>query len=192
MAQNELINRSLDAGKDVTQRTQERIETLLRDLTKNAEDQANQAQQLFQDLVERSRTTTEQLVEVVDREIRAQIASVGLATKADLSRLEKTISSLFSGAKAAAPVRKAPSSANAAQPAIKTPTKKTPATKSAAKRAKTAVVKEAAAARPSAAKSSVTKKAPAKKAIASKAVATKRTAPKATTKKRPAKKSAGS
>jgi polyhydroxyalkanoate synthesis regulator phasin len=178
MAQNELINRSLDAGKDVTQWTQERLETLLRDLTKSAEDQRNQAQQLLQDLVERSRTTTEQLVETVDREIRAQLSSVGLATKADLSRLEKRISSLFSSAKAAAPVAR--TSSNAVTSATKTTAKKAATTKSVAKKA---VAKKVVA------KTAVAKKAVAKKAVAKKAVAKKAVAKKAVAKKTPAKKS---
>ncbi len=155
MAQRDLLNRSLDAGKDVTQRTQDRVEALLKELAKNAEDQANQAQQSLQELVDRSRSNTEHLVETIERELRSQITSIGN----DIARLERLIESLLGlpsgAAKKQAAVKKAP--------ATKASAKKAPAKKAAAKKApaKKAAVKKAA-----------VKKAPAKKAAVKKAPAT--------------------
>jgi len=119
MAQRDLLNRSLDAGKDVTQRTQDRIEALLNDLAKNAEEQRTQAQQVVQDLVERSIANTEQLVEAIDREIRGQINAVGLATKADIVRLEKRIEAVIGRARPA--VAKRAAAAASASPAEMAP-----------------------------------------------------------------------
>ena len=94
MDQRDLLNRSLDAGREVTQKTQDRIEALVRELAKAAEEQAGQAQQLVQEVVERSRATTEQVIEVVDRELRSQANALGLATRADIDRLEARIDEL--------------------------------------------------------------------------------------------------
>jgi hypothetical protein len=94
MVQREVLNRSLDAGRDMTQRTQERIEALVRDLARNAEEQAAMAQQVITEIVERSIASTEQLVDAVDRELRSQFGSVGFATKADIERLESRIDRL--------------------------------------------------------------------------------------------------
>jgi polyhydroxyalkanoate synthesis regulator phasin len=97
MDQRDLLNRSLDAGREVTQKTQDRIEALVRELAKAAEEQAGQAQQLVQEVVERSRATTEQVIDVVDRELRSQANALGLATRADIDRLEARIEALELG-----------------------------------------------------------------------------------------------
>lgn len=97
MDQRDLLNRSIDAGREVTQKTQDRIEAIVRDLAKAAEEQANQAQQLVAEVVERSRSTTEQIIDVVDRELRSQVGALGLATRADIDRLEARIDELEHG-----------------------------------------------------------------------------------------------
>src|SRR4051794_23503383 len=132
MAQGDFVNRSIDAGRDVTQRTQERIEALLREVAKVTEEQTSQAQQLVQELVERSRATTEQFVEVVDRELRSQLNAVGLATRTDIERLERKIEELRAER---APARKSPAKKAAAKksPAAKAAAKKSPAAKAVAK-----------------------------------------------------------
>jgi len=53
MAQRDLLNRSIEAGRDVSQRTQEALDALVREVAKAAEAQTSQAQQLVQELVER-------------------------------------------------------------------------------------------------------------------------------------------
>src|SRR3954468_15980092 len=137
MAQRDLLNRSLDAGKDVTQRTQERLETLVRDMAKAAEDQAGQAQRVVQELLERSRSTTEQLVEAIDRELRGQINAVGLATRADIVRLEKKIDGLQTKPGTSTSTGTATAKAPARTPAKKTAAKNAGANKSATKKAAT-------------------------------------------------------
>jgi polyhydroxyalkanoate synthesis regulator phasin len=150
MAQNDLINRSLEAGRDASQKTQDRLEALVRDLTKAADDQRAQAQQLVQDLIDRSRRNSEQLFESLDARMQSQLAGLGLATKADIERLERKIEAL--GGKA--PATKAAAKASAAKAAPKVSARTSPAKKAATK--KTAA-----------------KKAPARKPAAKKAAANK-------------------
>jgi polyhydroxyalkanoate synthesis regulator phasin len=157
MAQNEIVKRYLDAGANFTELTQRRAEAIVKDLVKTGEVQAEQAQQAVQDLVDRSRRSTEKFLELVRHEVRAQVASLGLASKKELARLEKRIDSLN------------PRSAARKAPAKKTPAKKTAAKKTAAKKAP--------------AKKAAAKKAPARKTAAKKAPARKTAAKKAPAKK---------
>ena len=99
MAQNPLIKRYLDAGMAFTQMTQSRAEAIVKDLVKAGEVQAQRTEELVNQLVERSRKNTDRLLEVVRKEVRDQIAGLGLATKDDIARLEKKMS--------AAPAKKA-------------------------------------------------------------------------------------
>lgn len=82
---------------DVTQRAQDRIEALLREVAKMTEEQSAQFQQALQDLVQRSRENSERLVELVDRQINSQLSALGIATKADIRRLERKIDGLQAG-----------------------------------------------------------------------------------------------
>ena len=91
MAQNPLIKRYLDAGMAFTQMTQSRAEAIVKDLVKAGEVQAQRTEELVNQLVERSRKNTDRLLEVVRKEVRDQIAGLGLATKDDISRLEKKL-----------------------------------------------------------------------------------------------------
>ncbi|HET8931156.1 MAG TPA: hypothetical protein VFN21_10905 [Acidimicrobiales bacterium] len=147
MAQREVLKRYLDAGAAFTQLTQKRAEAIVSELVSAGEVQASQASQTVQDLIDRSRATTEALVAQVRSEVKSQVSSLGLATKADIDRLEKRIESV-----SASPAKKAPAKKSAA--------KKAPARKSAAKKAP---------AKKSAAKKSTAKKSTAKKSAAKKA-----------------------
>ncbi len=157
MAQNEIVKRYLDAGANFTELTQRRAEAIVKDLVKTGEVQAEQAQQAVQDLLDRSRRSTEKFLELVRHEVRAQIASLGLVSKKELARLEKRIDSL----KPKPAGKKAPAKKAAAK---KAPAKKAPAKKTAAKKA-------------------VAKKAPAKKTAAKKTAAKKTAAKKTAAKK---------
>ena len=86
--------------------TRERAESIVRDLVASGEVAKGQATKAADWLVERSRTGTEELAELVRREIRQQVAALGLATKDDLARLEAQIDELRAAAQppaAAAP-----------------------------------------------------------------------------------------
>ena len=103
MPQNDMLKRYLDAGVAFTQMTRSRAESIVKDLVKAGELQQKQAQKQVDDLVERSRKNTEQLMEMVRKEITQQLSSVGIATKEDIARLEAKID----GAKSSAPAKKA-------------------------------------------------------------------------------------
>jgi polyhydroxyalkanoate synthesis regulator phasin len=128
MAQKDLLNRSLDAGREAGGKAQERIEGLLDDLTKAAQEQREQVAQIAQDLFDKSQKSSEQVLKVMDREIRAQISHLGLATKADIRRLEKKVESLQKDQVAA----KRAGKASAKKATKKASSKKSTGTKSAA------------------------------------------------------------
>src|SRR6476661_6397586 len=94
MAQKDLLNRSLDAGREVGSKASGTIEGLLDDLTRAAQEQRDQVAQIAQDVFDKSQKNSEQLLKALDRELRVQISHLGLATKADIRRLEKKIESL--------------------------------------------------------------------------------------------------
>jgi DNA-binding protein HU-beta len=135
MAQNDVLKRYIDTGLAFTALTQARAEALVKDLVKAGEVQADQARAAAIDLVDRSRKNSEKLVEAVRREVKQQITSLGLVSKADLDKAEARIASLV--ASASKPVRaaaqKAPSVRKAS--AEKAPAKKAPAKKASAKKA---------------------------------------------------------
>jgi polyhydroxyalkanoate synthesis regulator phasin len=91
MADNDLLKRLLDAGMTFTAMTQARAEDLIRDLVRAGEVQAEQAQSVIDELVDRSRRNSERLIDAVRAEIRQQMASLGLATKNDVERLERRV-----------------------------------------------------------------------------------------------------
>ncbi|MDZ7676327.1 MAG: hypothetical protein U5K30_14825 [Acidimicrobiales bacterium] len=130
MAKNPLIKRYLDAGMAFTQMTQSRAEAIVKDLVKTGEVQAQKTEELVNELLERSRRNTDKLLEVVRKEVRDQIASLGLATKDDIARVEKKVETQ------AAPAKKGASKKKAVKKAAKktSPSKKKAAKKSAAKK----------------------------------------------------------
>jgi polyhydroxyalkanoate synthesis regulator phasin len=159
MPENDLLKRLLDAGMTFTAMTQARAEDLIRDLVRAGEVQAEQAQSVIDELVDRSRRNSERLIDAVRTEIRQQMASLGLATKNDVERLERRIADVS----AARGGRKATTKKASARKA----TKATKATRKSGGRASTAK------------KAGTAKKATAKKATAKKAGATKAGAKKA-------------
>src|SRR6185295_5067018 len=101
MAQNDLVKRYIEAGVAFTQMTQKRAEAIVRDLVKAGEVQAEQTQQVVQDLIDRSRQSTERVVELVRGEVRKQLAVIEGTTREAISRLEAQIREMR-GAKPAA------------------------------------------------------------------------------------------
>jgi hypothetical protein len=56
--------------------------------------QADQAREAVADLLERSRKNSERLLATVRQEVRSQITSLGLASQADLDRMEERVQGL--------------------------------------------------------------------------------------------------
>jgi polyhydroxyalkanoate synthesis regulator phasin len=150
MANNDPFRRYIDAGAALTQLTRARAEELVQELVKNGEVQRKEAQSKVDDLIERSRNSTEALLSLVHAEVSNQLSSLGIGSLDDLAR--QVASFLGRGpAKAAAPAKKTAAKKTAAKKtaAKKTAAKKAPAKKTAAKK--------------TAAKKTAAKKAPAKK-----------------------------
>src|ERR1700729_583249 len=166
MANDDPFRRYIDAGAALAQLTKARVEELVEELMKNGDVQRKEAQTKVDDLIERSRNSTEALLSLVHAEVSTQLSSLGIGSLDDLAR---QVASLLG---------RGPSAAT------KTPAKKAPAKKTAAK--KTAAKKSAAKKAP--AKKTAAKKAPAKKAAAKKTTAKKAPAKKAAVKKSAAKK----
>jgi len=127
MAQNDMLKRYLDAGVAFTKMSRGRAEGIINDLVKNGEIRRENAQQRVDELVERSRRNTEALVDLVRRELRDQLGAMGLATKADIKRIETRLDSLARNSapkKAAAPSAAAPPATSAARTKKAAPAKK--------------------------------------------------------------------
>ena len=131
MAGDDLFKRYLEIGASALGMSRERAESIVRDLVASGEVAKSQATKAADWLDERGRTGTEELAEMVRREIRQQIAALGLVTKDDLARVEARIEEVrASAANAATPTTAAPATPRA-KAAAKT-------TKAATKTAKTA------------------------------------------------------
>src|SRR5688500_16749441 len=146
MPSKDLLNRSIDAGRDATsrtleagrdatqrtievgQRTGDRLEGLLRELLTTNLEQVEQAQHMLEEFIERSRKATEQFVELLDSEVRSQLGGIGVVSRADFNRLEARVRELEG---AGAPGPAAPTKA----PATRSPAKKASAKKASAKKA---------------------------------------------------------
>ena len=175
MAQSNVLKRYLDAGMSFTAMTQGKAEDLVKDLVKAGEVQTEQAQAMVSELVERSRKNTEAFVDQVRQELAASADSLGLATLADLARVETLVESIRASVEAALNTGRS-TVAGGAAPAPKKATSST---------------KKKAAAKKAPAKKAAAKKTAAKKAPAKKKAAAKKSAKKAPAKKAAAKKTAG-
>jgi polyhydroxyalkanoate synthesis regulator phasin len=107
MAQNDLLKRYLDAGMAFTAMTQARAEAIVKDLVRNGEVQADQARDVAAELLERSRRNTDKLLETIRKEIRDQVSNLGLATRAEIARLERKIAGATGGTAKKASAKKA-------------------------------------------------------------------------------------
>jgi polyhydroxyalkanoate synthesis regulator phasin len=194
MPRNERIKKYLDAGTVLGQVTRARAEEIVRELVSAGDIQRENAQEWVDNLVERSRKTSEQILDLIRHEVATQLgkietpaleslagqvsdflkrsAEAGRAATADVA------AQASKGAQAArtAAERVTPTGNKKKAAAKKAPAKKAPA-KSAAKKAPA----KRAAAKKAAVKTVATKKAPAKKAPAKKAAATKATSTNAAT-----------
>jgi polyhydroxyalkanoate synthesis regulator phasin len=68
----------LEAGLEFTELTRKRAEKVVRDLVKAGEVQRHEAQERIEELLERSRKTTESFGEAVRKEVTRQMQALGL------------------------------------------------------------------------------------------------------------------
>jgi polyhydroxyalkanoate synthesis regulator phasin len=132
MAQIAIFQRLLDAGADLTELTQRNAEKLVKSLVDAGEVPSEQAQKVVSDLIEQSRRNRERLTDLIDREVRAQVKRMGLASRADLEKLEQKVARLDKASKAKP---KAKPGKGATAPTAKKTVKKTVKKKAPAKKA---------------------------------------------------------
>jgi polyhydroxyalkanoate synthesis regulator phasin len=80
MASNERIRKYLDAGSVLGQVTRGRAEEIVRELVNAGEIPRSQAQEWVDTMVERSKKTSENLLEMVRREVHAQLSRIDSAS----------------------------------------------------------------------------------------------------------------
>ena len=114
MPQSDIWKRYLDAGVEFSNMTRARAESIVKELVKAGEVQREQRQQRIEELLSRSRKNTEDLMTVVRKELDQRLSALGVATKADLAKLEAKIDKLAkSGSAAKATAKKAPAAKKA-------------------------------------------------------------------------------
>jgi polyhydroxyalkanoate synthesis regulator phasin len=99
--------RYLDVGVTFSETTRKRAEEFVRDLVRAGEVRQERAQKVVDDLVERSRKNTEELLALVRSELKSQVSTLGIATNDDIKRLERRIDQLSKPAAKKAPATKA-------------------------------------------------------------------------------------
>ena len=181
MANNERIRKYLDAGSVFGQVTRGRAEEIVRELVNAGDIQRSQAQEWVDTLVERSRKTSEQIIEMVRHEVSAQLSRVdGKA----IENLSKQVADVLK--KSADAGRRA--THDATQRAEKTATAARKRAGKTASAARTQAEKTASAARKQASQTAGRARAAAEKAVPTRKAAKRPTAAKKTT---ASKKSAG-
>ncbi len=133
MALSEGVRRYIEAGMAFSQMTRQRAEELVRHLVAGGEIERNRAQDFVEDLVRRSRDTSEALVTLVRGEVQRQLSDLGVEDLDDLARRGADLmSDLPDLARAAA--RGTARRAGAPSTAKKTTAKKTAPARAAAKK----------------------------------------------------------
>ena len=143
MAQSDNLKRYLDAGMAFTQMTRERAEAIVQEFVDAGEIRRKEAQKRIEELLERSQKNTEELLNLVRREVAEQIRNLGLEDLAKRVGVDvpaapasKSPAATPSTPKAAAPAKKV--AAKKASTAKKPAAKKSPAKKATTKAAKQA------------------------------------------------------
>ena len=88
MAQGPDLSRYLDAGAQFVALTRAQAVDRAKELVGQGQLAQEQVQGFVDELVEESRKRTDEMLDVVRREIRRQVKALGIATKDDLARLE--------------------------------------------------------------------------------------------------------
>lgn len=111
--------RYLDAGMQFTEMRRSQARRIAADLVETGQLARDQVAGAVDEIVAMSRRRTEELRALVQAEVQRQLGSLGLATKADLERLERKLSAAAKPRRPAAPkaakAAKAPKVAKAAK-----------------------------------------------------------------------------
>jgi polyhydroxyalkanoate synthesis regulator phasin len=128
------FKRYQEAGNDFLETARARAEDFLRELAKATESTQKQAQNQVDDLVAAGRKGTDQLIEIVRREVANQLSQLGLIAKAPAKKATAKKATAKKTAAKKAPAKKAPAKKATAKKAAakKAPAKKAPAKKASA------------------------------------------------------------
>jgi polyhydroxyalkanoate synthesis regulator phasin len=136
MATNDVFKRLFDAGLSFTQMTQAKAEDIVREMQQSGQLRVEDVQSTVQELIDRGRESTENLVHIVQREVSKQLEAFGI----DFRDLEKRVEELAARLRNLGPTKKAaakqPSPAKAAAAPAAPAKKKAAATKKKAAPAK--------------------------------------------------------
>ncbi|MDQ1481059.1 MAG: hypothetical protein QOI44_1920 [Actinomycetota bacterium] len=139
--------RVLETGIQFTELRRSQAHRLASDLVAQGQLARDQVGAAVDELIEMSRSRSEELRKVVSSEVQRQLGALGLATQNDLAALErrltaaaKSTASTPKKAPKTAPAKKAPAKK---APAKKAPAKKTPAAKASKSAARRAPAKKA-------------------------------------------------
>lgn len=94
MGKSDLFRRTLEAGTAVLGMSRERAEAVVKEWVEAGDLGKGKAQKAIDDVLERSRRATEDLRDMIRREIREQLGGMGVATRDDVARLEAKIDAL--------------------------------------------------------------------------------------------------
>lgn len=94
MPDDDVFKRYLEMWASMVGMSRERAEAVVRDLVASGEVARKEATKAADWLVERGRAGTEELNELIRRQIREQVAALGLATKDDVARLQAQVDEL--------------------------------------------------------------------------------------------------
>jgi polyhydroxyalkanoate synthesis regulator phasin len=128
MAKSDLFKRTLEAGTSFLDTSRERAETVVKEWVEAGDLRKGRAQQAIDDVLARSRKVTDELRELIRREIREQLGGMGVATADDIARLEAKIDELRSAQAQAQGPAEAPAPARPAATRVKKMPKATTAT----------------------------------------------------------------
>lgn len=119
------MQKYVEAATGLTQLTKSNAERIAKQLVKQGEVASNQVSDFASDLVDKSRKNREMLTTMINTEIQRAVKSMGLATRDEVTRLQKQVADLkreLQAAKKAAPAKKA--AKKTAKKATKKTTKK--------------------------------------------------------------------
>jgi polyhydroxyalkanoate synthesis regulator phasin len=103
--------RALETGMQFTEVRRSQARAIASDLVSQGQLARDQVSGAVDEIVELSRRRTEDLRKIVQKEVARQLSALGLATKADLARLERRLAKAARNGKAAPAKKKASKSA---------------------------------------------------------------------------------
>ena len=118
MAEADPLRKYVEAGIAFTQLTKTKAEAIVRELVKAGDVQREQAQDRVEELLDRSRKSTESMGDMIRKELAQQLSSMGFATKADVEALEARLEARIAAA-TGSPASPTPSAEKTPPPATR-------------------------------------------------------------------------